>query len=97
MPVKIFVLKTLAVPFELVTILGLAPFMLNEVALVPVMVVFPIVNVPVAAPIPIVVAAPAKLTVVAVLFKILNVVAVVVKSPPFTSTSNENVTGPAIV
>ena len=64
LPVVAFVLNTLAVVL-VVVILGLAPFILNVVALVPVIVALPIVNVPVAAPIPITVAAPAKLTVVA--------------------------------
>ena len=41
-----------------VTILGLVPFMLNAVALVPVIVALPIVNVPLLAPIDIVVADP---------------------------------------
>ena len=45
------------------------------------------VVVPVAAPREIVVPAPAKFTVVAVEFKRLKVVAVVVKSPPFTAKS----------
>ena len=43
--------------------------------------------VPVAAPILTAVPAPARLTVVAVPFTKLNVVAVVVKSPPLTATS----------
>ena len=48
------------------------------------------VTVPVAAPMLIVVAAPARFTVVASVLIKLNVVAVVVKSPPLTAKSPVN-------
>jgi hypothetical protein len=73
-PVKALVLNTLTVPVDVVVIDGEAPFRFNDVALVPVIVGLPIVTVPVAAPTPIVVAAPNALTVVAVVLIKLNVV-----------------------
>ena len=72
-------MNTLAVPVLVVAITGSAPFILNVVAVVPVITGLPIVNVPVEAPIPSVVAAPAKLTVVAVALIKLKVVLPVVK------------------
>jgi hypothetical protein len=60
-------LNTLAVVL-VVAILGLAPFKFSVVALVPVMLALPIVIVPVLAPMFNDVAAPAKFTVVAVVF-----------------------------
>ena len=64
MPVKAFVVNTLAVPLLLVAIVGLAPFKFNVVALVAVIVALPIVSVPLAPPIPSVVADPASVAVV---------------------------------
>ena len=89
LPVNTFVLNIDPVPVLDVTMLGLAPFMLNVVALVPVIVGLPIVSVPVAAPIPSAVAAPAKFIVVAVVLARLNELVDTVKSPPsmFTSPS----------
>ena len=79
LPVNALVLNTLAVAVLEVTILGLAPFMLNVAKVVPVNVGLPKVIVPVAAPMPIVVAAPPKLIVVAVVLSSANVVDAVVK------------------
>ena len=64
LPVKEFVVNTLAVPLLVVVILGLAPFKFNEVAFVAVIVALPIVSVPLDPPIPNVVAAPASVAVV---------------------------------
>ena len=57
-------------PVELVAIVGEAPFILNVVAFVPVIVALPIVNVPEEPPIANVVAAPNALTVLAVVLNI---------------------------
>ena len=73
LPVNAFVLNTLAVPVLDVTMLGLVPFKFSAVALVPVIVALPIVNVPLEAPIAMVVAAPNKLPVRAL---VLNTAAV---------------------
>ena len=63
-----FVLNRVSVPVELDASVGLAPFMFRVVALDSVTVALPMVAVPVEAPRAKVVAAPAKFTVVAVVF-----------------------------
>ena len=86
-------LKTEAVVL-VVAIAGEAPFKFNAVALVPVIVGLPIVNVPVAAPMFNAVAAPPTFNVVAVAFTKLKVVCVVVNDAPLTANVELNVAAP---
>ena len=85
------VLKSVSNPVEEEARVGFAPSTLTVVALGKVKVALLIVAMPVAAPITSAVAAPAKFILVAVPLIRLNVVAVVVASPPLIATSPVNV------
>src|SRR5690242_14240304 len=91
LPVRAFVLKREAVPVEVVTMLGLAPFIFNTVAFDRVTVGLAMVAVPEVAPRARVVAAPPMFSVVALALKSVAVAPVVVTSAPFTAMSPEQV------